>query len=262
MLENLKKLRVLNGNTLKILAAITMFIDHFGLMFYPQNMIFRAIGRIAMPLFAFMIAEGARYTRNKTRHFLMLFGLGAICQIVYFVFSGDTYLNILLTFSMSTLVLYALEAFKNSFWTETKDGKTNLPRILLTAFLLLLSILGAYLICKICVVDYGFWGCMMPVFANLFDFRSVKKKLGENAPTWMGKLDVLPLRIACFAVCMALFHFLSKTPLPTAWMFSTVPLLLLYNGERGKAKMKYFFYVFYPLHLALLEGILMLVYYF
>ena len=105
MIEALKKMRILNGNTLKILAAVTMFIDHFGLMFYPQNMVYRAIGRLAMPLFAFMIAEGARYTRNKARHFCLLFGLGAICQIVYFVFSGDTYLNILLTFSMSTLIL-------------------------------------------------------------------------------------------------------------------------------------------------------------
>ena len=128
MIEALKKMRILNGNTLKILAAVTMFIDHFGLMFYPQNMVYRAIGRLAMPLFAFMIAEGARYTRNKTRHFCLLFGWGAICQIVYFVFSGDTYLNILLTFSMSTLILYALEAFKVSFLRGNNEkGQKILP---------------------------------------------------------------------------------------------------------------------------------------
>ena len=261
MLDSLKKLRILNGNILKILAAITMFIDHFGLLFFPYNMTLRAIGRIAMPLFAFMIAEGARYTRNKTKHFLMLFGLGAICQIVYFFFSGDTYLNILLTFSLSTLILYALENFKNSFGMEKSTNRKIALPIIQSALLFILSILFAYIICKLCVVDYGFWGCMMPVFANLVDFRSLRNKLGESAPKWLEKIDVLPLRIACFTVCMVLFHFLSKTPLPTAWMFLTVPLLLLYTGERGKAKMKYFFYLFYPLHLALLEGIFMLTYF-
>ena len=89
MINALKKLRFLNGNALKIIAAVTMFIDHFGLMFYPKNMLFRMIGRLAMPLFAFMIAESARYTRNKIKHFALLFGLGAICQIVYYFFAND-----------------------------------------------------------------------------------------------------------------------------------------------------------------------------
>lgn len=262
MLDTLKKCRILNGNALKIIAAVTMFIDHFGLMFYPQHMIFRIIGRLAMPLFAFMIAESARYTRNKIKHFAMLFGLGAICQIVYYFFANSTYLSILITFSMSTLILYALEAFKTSLFAEY-SAKTQkmLPPPLISSFVLILTITGAYWVCKSYKVDYGFWGCMMPVFANLFDFRAVKKTLNENEktiPNWIGKIDVLPLRVACFAVGMLLFHFLSKTPLPTAWMFLTIPLLLMYNGEKGKKDMKYFFYIFYPLHLVTLEGLYML----
>ena len=127
MVDFLKKIRIFNGNALKIIAAVTMFLDHFGLMFYPQNMVFRAIGRLAMPLFAFMLAEGARYTRNKTKHFFLLFGLGAICQIVYIVVailskdpSAGAYLNILLTFSLSLLMLYALDWVKTSFCKKNK----------------------------------------------------------------------------------------------------------------------------------------------
>ena len=187
MIESLKKLRIFNGNTLKIIAAIAMLIDHVGFMFFPFNMVFRAIGRLAMPLFAFMIAESARYTRNKTKHFLMLFGLGAICQLVYYIAMGDTYINILITFSLSTLMLYALDWIKTSIYNQSKEKKAKTLSVILASLVFILTVLGTYLLCHFCTVDYGFWGCMLPVFANLFDFRSVKKKLGDNTPKWMEK---------------------------------------------------------------------------
>ncbi len=255
-METLKKLRIFNGNTLKIIAAITMLIDHFGLMFYPENMALRAIGRIAMPLFAFMIAESARYTRNKIKHFAMMFGLGVICQIVYRIAMGESsmqLLNILITFSLSTLILYALDAFKTSlFRGNDKKALKRLPP-LLTSFILLLTIVGAYIFCYYFTVDYDFWGVMMPVFANLLDFRAVKKKLGDDTPKWINHVDILPLRIACFAIGMLLFYLKTPLVLPSQYMFLTIPLLLLYNGERGKTNLKYFFYLFYPIHLVLLE---------
>ena len=68
----IKKLRFLNGNVLKIIAAILMVIDHIGFTFFPSVMILRYIGRLAMPVFAFMIAEGCRYTKDKLRYFLTI----------------------------------------------------------------------------------------------------------------------------------------------------------------------------------------------
>ena len=55
----------LTGNQLKLIALITMTIDHVGMMLLPQLRILRAIGRIAFPIFAYMIAEGCRHTRNR-----------------------------------------------------------------------------------------------------------------------------------------------------------------------------------------------------
>lgn len=263
-MEIFKKMRFLSGNAIKIIAAIAMFIDHFGLMFYPNNMALRAIGRLAMPLFAFMIAESARYTKNKTKHFLLMFGLGAVCQLVYVIAMGSNSMplyNILITFSISTLILYALDAFKRSLSGEFNQKALKTLPPLLASFILLLTVLGAYFLCNCITVDYGFWGVMLPVFANLLDFRAVKKYLGENTPKWMKIVDSLLLRVLCFGVGCIFLYLSSRTnypDFPYAYLFLTLPLLLLYNGERGKLKIKYFFYIFYPAHLVLLEGLWMI----
>lgn len=77
---------VLTGNQLKLIAAAAMLLDHAGILLFPHIRLFRILGRLAYPIFAYMIAEGCRYTRNKLWHFSMLFGLGAGCQLVYYFF--------------------------------------------------------------------------------------------------------------------------------------------------------------------------------
>ena len=72
------KFAVLSGNTLKILAAIFMLIDHAGLMLFDDNEIMRIIGRLAYPIFAFMIAEGCKYTKNKIKYFATVFLFGVL----------------------------------------------------------------------------------------------------------------------------------------------------------------------------------------
>ena len=64
----------LNGNQLKILAMLFMTVDHVGAFLMPQYEILRYIGRLAMPIFAFMIAEGCTHTHNRLRYFLTLLG--------------------------------------------------------------------------------------------------------------------------------------------------------------------------------------------
>ena len=110
----------LSGNALKIIAAITMLIDHVGIMFFPGVAIFRIIGRLSFPIFAFMIAEGCRYTRNKLRYFAGIFTLATLCQLVYFIYNGDTYMSVLVTFSLSILTVYALGYFKECLFDKEK----------------------------------------------------------------------------------------------------------------------------------------------
>lgn len=247
-MDALKKIRFINADLLKLIAAISMFIDHLGFIFFPEKEIYRIIGRLAMPLFAFMIAEGCRYTKNKTKHFCMIFALGVACQFVYYVFDPtDLYFGILITFSISILLIYALQYLKGCLFDNG-----NARKKILAALLFFGGVIATYFFCEKFTVDYGFWGCMMPVFAALFDFHQIP------APDKLKKFDLLPLRIFYFAIPLCLMVFTIKSPFSTTFALATLPLLLLYSGKKGKWNLKYFFYVFYPLHLGLLQGLQML----
>ena len=223
--------KLLTGNALKILAALFMTIDHIGVILFPRVLALRIIGRLALPIFAFMIAEGCKYTRNKKKYFGMVFGLGAVCQIVYYFFDGSLYLSILITFSLSILMIYALQF--------CKQKKTVLSGLAFAA-----SVLAVYLLNRWLTIDYGFWGCMLPVFAALPHGT---------------KYDTLPISTTTLGIGLALLG-ISMDPIQCLALLA-LPLLYAYNGKRGRLNLKYFFYIFYPTHLVILEGIAMLVSY-
>lgn len=226
------KCGILNGNHLKLIAAFTMLLDHAGILLFPRVRLFRILGRLAYPIFAYMIAEGCRYTKNKLRYFLMVFGLGAVCQLVYYFASGDTYLNILLTFSLSIGLIYSLQAMHQA---------KSRQREVLWSVLFCAGFLAVYGLNQILTIDYGFWGVMAPVFVS---FAFVRK-----FPHWASVL-LLGFGLILLAADLGGMQYYSLL---------AIPLLLLYSGKRGKANLKYFFYIFYPVHLAVLQGIAWLV---
>lgn len=222
----------LNATQLKLIAAFTMLLDHAGALLFPEVMILRVIGRLAYPLFAFMIAEGCRHTRNKLRYFLLIFGLGLACQGVYLLVGGENMLNILLTFSCSVLLIYVLQAAHRE-----QDWLRRFGLSMLFAF----SFSAVYAVTRLIRIDYGFWGVLTPVLVSMAHVR--------KWPRWA---EVLLLGAGL------LFLAAESDPIQHYALLS-LPLLLLYNGQRGKTNMKYFFYLFYPVHLAVLQGIAWLV---
>lgn len=213
---------MLTKNQLKILAMVCMTIDHIGAMLFPQAVWLRVIGRLAFPLFSYCIAEGCRYTRNKARYFGSVFACGAVCVIAFLPFGGF-YGNALITLSLSILLLYGVEAWKSS-------GKLR--------FLALTAALAAvfYLLCRTVYIDYGFAGVLLPVYA------AAGRILWEHvfAGITVGLLVLAGVMGGVQRFCvLAIF-----------------PLLLLGN-ERGKWKMKHFFYIYYPAHLALIGAMRM-----
>lgn len=208
---------------LKLIAAVTMAIDHAGLILFGNELWMRAVGRLAFPLYAFFIAEGFRYTRNRKRYFLGIFLLGVGCQIVCAVAAPGQPLGVLLTFSLSITLLALLDRTK-------KDRRFLLP---------LFAALAAMMVfCHFVDVDYGFFGVILPLFPALFEKRAQR---------------VLALGAGLLLLC-------ANTALSGGGYLQCVSLLALvllafYNGKRGKYGMKSFFYIFYPLHLALIWGI-------
>lgn len=239
----------LSGNMLKYIAALSMLLDHIGVIFFPSEMTFRILGRLALPIFAYMIAEGCRYTRNKLRYFLYVFGLAAACQLVYFIYDGDTYMCILVTFSLSILMIYALQFFKKCLF----DRNCPVLKTILAGVIFFAMVGGTYALNKFLTIDYGFWGCMLPVFAALLHPT-------DNAPVALKAIDHPWVHALMLGVGIVMMVLLGTSVMSVQiYALLALPLLLLYSGKRGKHKMKYFFYIFYPTHLVALEFLYMLI---
>ena len=219
----------LNGNQLKIIALVTMTIDHVGMYLLPQFVILRIIGRLSMPIFAYMIAEGCRYTKNKRYYLLLTLGVGLICQVVYWIAMQSLYQCILITFSLSILLIYSID-----YAVTHKTVLSYLTLIIVSiAIFFVCQILPILLPGTDFSVSYGIYGVLLPVFAFL----------GKD------KLQSLIL----FAIGLVLMNY----ALGNIQWYSLITLILLalYNGSRGKYKLKYLFYIYYPTHLAALYGI-------
>lgn len=222
--------KFLSGNALKIIALVTMTIDHVGCILFPNLAILRIIGRIAFPIYAYFIAEGCKWTKNKLRYFLVIFLLGIFCQIFTLIFVGQTMLNILLTFSFSIGLIYLLQ------WLKKQIICGNTKQVLWAWVVFFCAILVTFLLTDKFLgilpfdVDYGFWGIMLPVFASICDNSYVK-------------LILFSLGLVLVCVASGSIQWFSLI---------SVLLLLFYNGKRGKHNTKYLFYVYYPLHIAAL----------
>lgn len=237
----IKRIKCLSGNALKIIAAVTMLIDHIGFILLPQYGFLRIIGRLSFPIFAFLIAEGCKYTKNKLRYFLLVFSLGVVCQAVYFVNSKSLYMGVLVSFSISILCVYALEYMKKIYRNES-----SLTKKIFATSLFVFSLAGAYAFNMAFNVDYGFLGCMLPVFASIIADEN-------DLPKALKNIDVNTIRVFIFGICLLAFAVYDKGN--SYYSLLSLPVLLLYSEKRGKLKMKYFFYIFYPAHLAILYGI-------
>lgn len=225
------KWQFMSGNMLKILALIAMTCDHIGVYLMDNNPIMRMIGRISLPIFAYMIAEGCKYTKNKLKYLSLTAGVGLICQIAYWVTMQSLYMCIMVTFSLSIIMIYALDfALKK---------KKPLP-ILLACLTFCTIVFLSYILPRFVPAQYGYHisygivGIMLPVLIYLGQTKSQK----------------------LLATAVGLCVMAARNAWSIQWyaLLALIPLAF-YNGKRGKIKMKYLFYIYYPLHLVIIYAI-------
>lgn len=223
----------LSSNQLKLIAMVAMTADHVGLIFFPKWVLLRLVGRLAFPIYAYMIGEGCRYTRSMPKYLGSVAAMALACQLTYWFAQGSLYQSILVTFSLSiALCMLAKQAIhKGGVLPWGMFGVGVAVALFVTRFLPVLLSGTDY------AVDYGFWGVMLPVGVYL-----AKDKKTSLAYT------------AAFLALLALDFCEGQ------WFaLAAVPFLMLYNGHRGTRDMKWLFYFFYPAHLVVLWGISFLI---
>lgn len=212
-MEKIKTYMCLNSFQLKIIAIIAMVIDHAGAVFFPKILLFNLIGRLAFPIFAFLLAEGFFHTSDVKKYITRL-GIMALVSEVPFdlVFYGTpVYLghqNIFLTLFLAAEAMYWINRSYNMFM---KVGIGFLVMLLADILHTDYMSVGVFT-----VLVFYFWRdkkfikyCMVAA-ANIFVMGGVQI---------YGTLALIPIS--------------------------------LYNGNEGR-KMKSFFYLFYPVHLVAL----------
>lgn len=204
-----------NSFTLKWIAIITMLIDHIGSILFPDHLWLRFLGRLSFPIFCFLIVEGYRHTHNFKKYVLRLFIFALITEPIYDWAFLDTYWSLKRQNVLLTFVLGLLMLYVYERVREPYK---------------MFSLVGFFVVAYFVKADYGIYGLLLILLLYLC-FQNKTKEAGAII-IW--NLLYLP----SFQILGGLSSF----------------FIYFYNGKRGP-KMKYFFYLFYPLHLLILVAI-------
>lgn len=204
---------------LKIIGIVTMFSDHYHYIVGGSE-ILNVIGRIAFPIFAFTLNEGYVHTRSLKKYLLRLFIFAVSIQMPSILFGYDYPMNIFFTLFLGLLSICIFNLKKMNV----------ILKIILIGFILFFS--------QKFKLDYGIYGILVIINFNIF--RNNKFKILMN-------FLVLNIYNVIFPKVF---------DLPDTQLFSLISLvfIFMYNGEKGRS-MKYFFYLFYPIHFFILEVI-------
>ncbi len=230
-----------NAFQIKVFALVLMLMDHLGSAF-PQifPMWFHPLSRVVSPIFAFLLVEGFFYTRSRLKYNIRLWGWAAFMQVGNLIMnvslkSGKIYIdnNIFATLALGLTIISIIEYSKN---------KTGVSKLLL--------LILAIILIPVCIFTEGGMS-VIPFILITYSFRGNTNK-----------------QIIGYTILSIVLFAISYNPYPTLkdtinmLMFNSdflfilvVPFMLMYNGERGMNNKfsKYLFYVFYPLHLWLLQ---------
>lgn len=214
-------MRKLSSFEIKLVAVVTMVIDHIGAVFFPQNTLLRVIGRISFPLFCFMAVLGFIYTRNIYRYLGRLLICAIVSEIFFdFAFHGGIYFD-------ANNSVFTLAAGVASLHVMKKQGYlTGCVFTLVSGFFL-----------NVCHFDYGLYGTILIVLIY-FAYRFCMETKKSMYLSWG---------------VVALFMIFYRPDIQAFAAFAII-FMALYDGQKGYERkwIKNFFYIFYPAHLLIL----------
>lgn len=216
---------------IKVIAILTMVIDHVGLYFFPELTVLRVIGRLSFPLFAWLIANGAYHTKNISQYTVRIFVFALISQVPYLLVNRTTIndfvgLNIFFTLGLGLLAIQLIR-------------KTN-KKILWMLITALFSLIGFVL-----HVDYDAAGVLSIVFFYIY-FNHVGKMILTQAFLFFAYYTIPVLEQLTRQ--QVTWDQINMVALLQPIAVVSVIFIARYSGKEGK-KAKYLFYIFYPLHL-------------
>lgn len=229
----------LTSNQLKLIAIIAMTLDHLTWTLYPGYsqvwwvLGIHILGRVTAPIMWFFIAEGYHHTRNVKKYALRLFKLAIISHFAYNFCFGIPFIPFQTSLFNQTGVVWSLAWGLVLLYIHDRSGWKDWQKLAATFF--------------VCIITFpADWSCIAAM-AILF--------IGVNRGDFRKQMLWMMIWSAVYALVYFLFidQIYGIVQLGTCL---TIPLLKLYNGERGSWKgMGKLFYAYYPLHL-LLCGIL------
>lgn len=226
----------LNATQLKWIALITMTIDHIGAYLFPHLNVLRMIGRVSFPIYAFLIAQGYVHTRNPRNYALRLAAFAIATQLIFMMF--DVYfINVLFTFFLGIAAIYCYE----KRWTW--------------------GIAIAFLIAIYGNPDYSYYGVALVLLFYIFRNQNKMQMVSFVILTVLFtsmELFIHPYLIPVIFGNLSIYYGFFVQLLALL----SIPFLLSYDGQKGRGSgivSKYFFYVYYPIHiviLVLLKGVM------
>lgn len=225
----------ISGYWLKLIAVISMLIDHTSAVILEQipgleNPAFfmRIIGRLAFPIYCFLLIEGFYHTRSRAKYAGRLFLFALISEVPFdLAFSSRVWdfssNNVFFTLLFGLLMIWGIDKIRQKFVPEMYGTKAAAIR---TILIVLVVVAGGFL-ALLLRTDYDLSG-ILTIFAIYMFYPKKVKGVG---------IGVLALTMLSSIIEAAAF-------------LDMIPIYF-YNGTRGK-QMKYFFYIFYPAHLLLL----------
>lgn len=237
--------KTLNGDQLKLIAILAMTVDHVTDLIYPgfpavpAAILLHIIGRLTAPIMWFFISEGFHYTHDIKKYLLRLGGFAVISHFAYCFAFGIDPVPFRSGIFNQTSVMYPLFVGALVLWLQNSGVRMREWQRTAAVFLLIWSAFP------------GDWSCIavLSVVGMYRNRGDLKKQMTA----------ILPWVLLYAAVS---FFFVDRAyGLVQPFVFLVYPLLKRYNGQRGKGKgMKWFFYLYYPAHLAVIGLLRILLY--